>query len=144
MVEERGEKWILQLKAEKATLISERGLYLCRRRPSIPHTLSRTVFPEIWHPEGSGRSIAAGADEDSRVCRKICDWGTTGIFKTNCAIIQHLDVGKRGLHFLREYRWVKFGDTFGNRTPALICRRGRCQISEVSSLFLDEGANCLC
>jgi plasmid stabilization system protein ParE len=33
-------------KAEKATLISERGLYLCRQRPTLPHTFAcSTIGP---------------------------------------------------------------------------------------------------
>src|SRR5580700_1936009 len=32
--------------AEKATLISERGLYLCRQRPTLPHTFAcSTIGP---------------------------------------------------------------------------------------------------
>src|ERR1700689_1693292 len=53
----------LACKAEKATLISERGLYLCRQLPTLPHTFAcSTISPaglnfrvrdgNGWNPRG--------------------------------------------------------------------------------------------
>jgi hypothetical protein len=51
---------------EKATLLSQRGLYLCRQRPTLPHTFAcSTIGParlNLRRSEGvSARCLRAGA-----------------------------------------------------------------------------------